>query len=366
MKKPKTVRAAIYARYSTLRQSEASIDDQIRVCERFAKGEGFKVVARFHDRGISGGTAQRPGYQQLLEAARSKEIDAVVAEDWKRIWREQGEQWRATKELLDLGVVLVAVSGIDSRKAGFEILAAVMGAAAELDRKEAGYRTRRGLEGNAIKGRSTGGKAYGYRNVKRTVGGEEIAELVIEPKEAKIVRRIFQMRADGHSALAIARILNAEDIPPPGASWARKSGKKAIWRASALIGDPRFGTGILSNPLYRGRQKWGRMKWKRAESDSKIRKPEPVLEDDWVEKAMPHLKIVDDKLFDKVQRLQLEDSPLRQAIRKGIRMSPNRGKGSYWLSGILVCDLCGSNFQASGSASYSCPTHSVGKCDNDL
>lgn len=78
------------------------------------------------------------------------------------------------------------------------------------------------------------------------------------------------------------------------------------------------------------------------------------------------LRIVDDQLFEKVQALQLADTPLRVAIRKGIRMSPNKGKGNYWLSGILVCDLCGSNLQVNGSMSYICPTHNSGDCKNDL
>jgi hypothetical protein len=57
------VKAAIYARFSTEKQSEASIEDQFRVCERIAEREGFNVVARFSDAAISGGTSARSGYQ---------------------------------------------------------------------------------------------------------------------------------------------------------------------------------------------------------------------------------------------------------------------------------------------------------------
>jgi site-specific DNA recombinase len=105
--------------------------------------------------------------------------------------------------------------------------------------------------------------------------------------------------------------------------------RKAAWRASALIGDPRFGTGILCNPLYRGRAVGGQTKCKRSKSDSTIRIPVPMPESEWVVKDMPQLRIVSDELFDMVQALQSQDSPLKQAIRRGIRMSPRRGKGSY-------------------------------------
>jgi len=362
----KQLRAAIYARYSTNRQNEASIEDQVRSARKLCEREGFKVVATFSDAAISGGTAKRPGYQSLLAAARRKEFDVVVAESSSRLWRELAEQWRALKEWDEHGIIVVG-NGIDTRRPEANILLSVTGAANEAFRQEIGRRTRMAQEGIAKKGRVAGGRTYGYRNMKRLVSENEVvSERVIERSEAKVVKRIFQMRAAGHSPLAIARALNADDIPAPGASWNKGNGKKAEWRASALIGDPKFGTGILSNPLYRGRSIWGRMKWKRKPSDSSVRIPVAMPEREWVVKDMPHLRIVDERLFNKVQDLQLADSPLKAAIRKGIRMSPNRGKGSYWLSGILVCDLCGSNYQASGSESYSCPSRSVGKCDNNL
>jgi site-specific DNA recombinase len=64
------MRAAIYARFSTVMQSAASIPDQHRMCERLAERHGFTVAAKFSDAAISGGTVNRPGYQDMLAAAR--------------------------------------------------------------------------------------------------------------------------------------------------------------------------------------------------------------------------------------------------------------------------------------------------------
>src|SRR5882762_7275095 len=124
------MKAALYARFSTEKQSEASIEDQFRVCERIAEREGFQVVARFSDPAISGGTAQRPGYRGLLAAARRREFSVIVAEDSSRLWRELSEQWRALKELQDLGVHIVG-HGLDTRREESKILLAVSGAMAE-------------------------------------------------------------------------------------------------------------------------------------------------------------------------------------------------------------------------------------------
>ena len=48
------MRAALYARYSSERQNERSIEDQLAVCRRHAEGRGWSVVATFSDAAISG------------------------------------------------------------------------------------------------------------------------------------------------------------------------------------------------------------------------------------------------------------------------------------------------------------------------
>jgi site-specific DNA recombinase len=85
------MKAALYSRFSTDRQRDASIEDQVRECERAAKSAGLEVVARYHDKGISGGTATRPGYQAMLTAARRHEFDVIVTEDISRLWRNRAE-----------------------------------------------------------------------------------------------------------------------------------------------------------------------------------------------------------------------------------------------------------------------------------
>src|SRR3984957_11468832 len=101
------MRAALYARYSTNRQSESSVDDQFRECEKLAGKIGADVIARFEDRGISGGTVDRPGYQALLAATRAGLFDVIIADDSSRLWRNMAEQAPRTAELQDLGVYVV-------------------------------------------------------------------------------------------------------------------------------------------------------------------------------------------------------------------------------------------------------------------
>ncbi|MCC7082214.1 MAG: recombinase family protein [Burkholderiales bacterium] len=138
------VRAALYARYSTDKQSEASLADQFRVCERITERQGFNVVAKFQDAALSGGTADRPGYQAMLEAARRQEFEAIIAEDSSRLWRNLAEQSPRLAELADLGIVVVT-HDLDTRQETAGILGAVLGASSEAYRREIARRTRRGL-----------------------------------------------------------------------------------------------------------------------------------------------------------------------------------------------------------------------------
>jgi site-specific DNA recombinase len=71
------MRAAIYARYSSELQRDASIEDQVRTCKARIEKEGWTLAATYTDHAVSGSTRLRPGYQKLLEDAR-KGVFAVV------------------------------------------------------------------------------------------------------------------------------------------------------------------------------------------------------------------------------------------------------------------------------------------------
>jgi site-specific DNA recombinase len=248
------MKAAIYARYSTENQREASITDQIRVCERTAASQNLNVSARFFDEGISGGTSSRPGYQALLQAARTGEFDVIIAEDLSRVWRNRAEAGARSAELEDLGIHLLTPSGIDTRRDGYGLILAIQTALAEYQRKEISYRTRRGLEGLALAGKSTGGRCYGFRGA------------TIDTWEASWVRFIFDRRLAGLSFGRIAAELTAAGVEPVGGGpWSRFSVRT-----------------ILNNRArYQGAVVWGRTETKGGARDSrqrrKVPRPEPIV-----------------------------------------------------------------------------------------
>ena len=53
------LRAAIYARYSTDKQKDTSVEDQIRLCRRLCEQKGWQVTEVFTDHALSGKNALR-------------------------------------------------------------------------------------------------------------------------------------------------------------------------------------------------------------------------------------------------------------------------------------------------------------------
>ncbi|MRX50189.1 hypothetical protein GI374_06955 [Paracoccus sp. S-4012] len=82
------MRAAIYARYSSVLQSAASIPDQVRLCRALCAERGWDIVDVFADEAMSGASHLRPGFQELQRAAMTGRIDVIVAESLDRLSRE--------------------------------------------------------------------------------------------------------------------------------------------------------------------------------------------------------------------------------------------------------------------------------------
>ncbi|UPY36743.1 recombinase family protein [Sediminicoccus sp. KRV36] len=71
------LRVALYARFSSENQRDASIEDQIRICRSRADREGWSITETFTDYALSGSTTLRPGYQALMSAIRSGHAPGV-------------------------------------------------------------------------------------------------------------------------------------------------------------------------------------------------------------------------------------------------------------------------------------------------
>ena len=116
-----TTKAVIYARYSSDRQREESIEGQLRVCEDYAKRNGMTILHVYADRALSGRSDQRPEFQMMIQAAATQAFDTVLVYKLNRFARNRYDSAKYKHKLKKYGVKVVsAMENIaDDRAASF-------------------------------------------------------------------------------------------------------------------------------------------------------------------------------------------------------------------------------------------------------
>lgn len=355
-------RVAIYARYSSDAQSEQSIEDQVRVCRARAEREGWTVVEVYADYAISGASAARPRFQQLVTDARAGRFEVILAEALDRISRDQEHIAGFHKQTSFAGVRVVTLTEGDIS----ELHIGLKGTMSALFLKDLAQKTHRGLEGRVRAGGSGGGLSYGYRVQRglRADGTPITGEMEIAAEEAAVVRRIFTAYAAGQSPRSIAKVLNAEGIPGP------RGGK---WTASLLLGGAGRQTGLLRNRLYIGERVWNRQRFiKDPSSGKRVARPNP--REEWIISAVPQLAIVDAETWDLAQaRLVVNRQAVLVSAAPSSEPVVNRGgrlgtaRRPRWpLSGLVRCGLCNGPLTVMGpQGRLGCANHvERGTCTN--
>lgn len=143
------MRAAIYARFSSDLQRDASIEDQIHSCQDYAERQGLNVVEVYTDLAVSGASL-RSGVQKLLRDVQRQEFDVVVAEALDRLSRNQADiaQLFQTFTFSDVLIETVSEGAISEMHIGLK------GTMNALFLKDLAVKTHRGLKGRALAGKS--------------------------------------------------------------------------------------------------------------------------------------------------------------------------------------------------------------------
>src|SRR5258708_38358749 len=205
--------AAIYARYSSDLQRDASIEDQVRLCKARIETEKWISAGVYTDHAMSGSIRMRPGYQKLLEDARAGSFEIVVSEALDRLSRDQEDVAALYKHLSFAGVTMVTLAEGEIS----ELHVGLKGTMNALFLKDLAKKTWRGLEGRVRQGRSGGGICYGYDVIREldahgeaVNGGRRINHL-----SAGVVRCIFADYAARRSPRAIAQALHPRRLAGP-------------------------------------------------------------------------------------------------------------------------------------------------------
>ncbi len=299
------MKTAIYCRVSTEGQEQdgTSLQTQLEACRKHCEARKYKVGHEFSE-AWSGLSLERPKLTELRELVRSDKIDAVVVYSLDRFSRDPVHGVILMQELEKHGVRLeAATETVDNSEVG-KLVFYIKGYAAKLDAERRRDATGRGKQAMLKDGKlpqGTGIGIYGYQWIK------EYKKRIPIEREAKVVRRMFEMVGEGYSCFKIARILNEEGVTT-------KSGRK--WEAPTV-------RRIVRNPAYMGITYFGKTSGKNRE-----KKPQ----ESWYVLADVTPAIVSKEMFERAQA----------ALAKSRELHPGKAKHEYPLSGSAVCGYCGS------------------------
>ena len=185
------MKAVIYARFSSDKQNEASIEGQLRECMDYAERTGITVIENYIDRALSARTDNRPEFRRMIKDSVKGCFDVVLVWKLDRFSRDRYDSAHYKHILKKNGVkVISAKENISEGPEGI-ILESMLEGMAEYYSAELSVKIKRGLTENALKAKVNGGQnPYGYYV-------DEQQKLSIDEKAAPIVVDVFTMYAEG-------------------------------------------------------------------------------------------------------------------------------------------------------------------------
>jgi site-specific DNA recombinase len=326
-----TVIAALYARVSTDRQTDAgTIGSQLAALRTRIAADGLSLLPAhaFLDDGWSGATLIRPGLERLRDLAAANAFDRLYVHSPDRLARKYAYQVLLLDELGRVGVEVVFLNRELGRSPEDDLLLQVQGMVAEYERATITERCRRGKRYQASHGAVSvlGSAPYGYRYITKAEGGG-VARYEIVLEEARVVRDLFAWVGRERLTLgAVARRLEAQGV-------ITRTGK-TVWDRGTLHQ-------MLANPAYGGTAAYGktrngpRVEPLRRYHGRSAHPHHPVSKhlvppDDWV--SIPVPAIVSPDLVAAVAD-QLAENQVRA------RQRPTGQR--HLLQGLLCCAHCG-------------------------
>ena len=284
--KPTKKRVAVYARYSSVKQSDLSIEGQLREATDYCLKHDYAIVAQYVDQAKSGRSrGARSEFNRMMEDSSRDIFDIVLVYKFNRFFRNLNQQSICLEELKKNGVDLLSIRDPIPDGRGGIYMRAIYGADAEAYSVGLSEDTKRGMLDAHREGKNIGMVPFGYTvNDRRQV---------IDPGPAGAVRMAFEMYAEGYNMSEICVAINAQ-------GWRTRYGNPISGSMlSHMLRDVKY-MGLL---IYKGE----------------------------IEEA-PHLRIIEPELFQHVQEI------LATRVR-----APQRGKSkaSFELTGKLFCGHCG-------------------------
>jgi len=329
--------AAIYLRLSKEdgdissgeKKESNSIANQRKLIEDYlSKHPEITLVQEFCDDGYTGANFDRPDFQRMMDQVRKGKINCVIVKDLSRFGRDYIDSGKYIEKIFpSLGIRFIAINdnydSAQSQQAGNEIILPFKNLINDSYSRDISIKIRSNLDTKRRNGEFVGTHVvYGYRR-----SDEDKNKLVIDQMVAPIVQSIFSMKMDGFSPAQIADKLNKDGVPSPY-EYKRLSGMKfhtGFKKQVQTEWSPVAVYRILKNEMYTGTLVQG----KTSTPNHKIKNRTKKDEADWMRTENAHDAIISPALFDRVQKIMLDDT-----------RSPSGDDAVHLFSGKVFCADC--------------------------
>ena len=244
--------AVIYARFSSDKQREESIEGQIRECTSFADANDIKIVGTYIDRAMSARTDKRPDFLRMIVDSAKGVFEYVLVYQLDRFSRNRYDSAVYKNKLKKNGVrVLSAKENIRDDPSGI-ILESVIEGYAEYYSAELSQKVTRGMTDNLLEKKWTGGLVpLGYRTKKD-------GTLAIEPSGAAAVTASYKQFITGKTVPQIIEYLNEHNYRTTMGTRFNRNSLSRVLKNKIYIGTfswggteyPNFAPRIISDETY--------------------------------------------------------------------------------------------------------------------
>ncbi|MCL4407193.1 MAG: recombinase family protein [Thermotogae bacterium] len=314
-------RAVAYARVSSNKQSETSIETQFDEIENFAEQSGIRIIEKFQDKITASGSKTRPEFEIMLSNALQGKYDMILVYKYDRFIRDDLEDQKLIRELEQKNVYVISCAErIDTTTPSGRLqrwlISGLNKFYLENLRDEIYTKTTKVAE----KGYYLGGNVlYGYtlREIRDKEAARTRKVYEINEQEAIVVRKVFEMFANKESYNKIIAYLNDHFRNRTGQTWS-KSTIINMLRNKKYVGIYTYREGNKHNP--------------HANRQDKIE----------ISGLIP--AIVDSETFKKVQE-RLKPSNMRYR------------KSQALCRGLIYCGICGAKMttrKSKGADQYVC------------
>jgi DNA invertase Pin-like site-specific DNA recombinase len=294
---------ALYCRISRedeLADVSSSIETQKTYLTRYANQNKFHNTRVYIDDGYSGANFERPGFLSLKNDIENNDVDTVITKDLSRLGRDYLTTGYYIEHYFPLhGVRYIAINDSVDTEKNENDFAPFRNIMNEWYARDISKKIRSAYKTKALNGEFTGAYSpYGYDK-----NPDDKHKLIINHRQAKIVRLIFTMYLNGTTLYGISKILKSKRILTPRADLHKTDGVYKTnnvmkypydWGSTTLLS-------ILKNEVYIGNIVCN--KHQTRSFKSKQLKLNPKSE--WIISEHMHEPIIDVDQFHNVQQLMI-------------------------------------------------------------